>query len=908
MSVTPEILSKRCQGIHQGAGQAIRWVADVRSGSQRLDRDADGLVERLRRARNLARRLGQAAMRPMSVGFFGLSQAGKSYLISSLARGDNGRLETVLDGQRLDFIDHINPPGGGKEATGLVTRFTRRPLATTPGYPVALSLLNEADMVKILGNSFFLDFDRERVNFDLAPEVIRDRLKDLERCRQPVATGGMDEDDVVDLADYFQRRFSKSNEPLAGVFWPTAIGLAPYLLPQDRIRLFGLIWGELPEFTSAYAKLRAALASLSYAGDIHAPMAALVERLDGGYVQTNSIMNVDAVRVRFGTDDADTIGVLPVVDGRALAEVNLPRSLLAALTKEMVFALAEEPRVNLLEDLDLLDFPGYRGRMGLTTVAQAAASDEGSDPVGTLLLRGKVAYLFERYTDDQEMNVLILCNPSDSQINITTLGPVLTSWVNATQGATPQERSRRLPGLLWALTMFDKRLTDSLNQTDSNLDMKWDGMLTLALLERFGNEPWVQDWSDGRAFSNLFLVRKPGMAKAIFDQDGNREVGVKPDVQADVDRMRATFINNKAVERHVINAEDAWDTMIGCDNGGMSRLVSHLYMVAGVVHKLERIDEQIRHIQHELAAVQLGTYYRADGADEVERKKRVIDLVLGELRQRPTSFGEVLHALQPSADHLRALYLKAEDEAVDVPAGPAASPAPAAGGFGGGLGSGGLISLDIFAAPATPVATPAAAPVVSGRAVLFAKSVLSDWIRQLRQLPENAEIQAFLGLSADALQQLVDEVITGAMRFGLEAKLVDALHAASNRAAATRSKLADQQVLVATTIVNDYVDYLGFSQVELAQRPASVVPGRTIFRPPQPIVPGTLPVIDANPLPFSGIFIMDWFEAFRATAINNAGHAAGSEITPEQNEALGRILAVIADASLGAPQLAKSGA
>ncbi|MDY0242111.1 MAG: virulence factor SrfC family protein, partial [Rhodospirillaceae bacterium] len=82
MSATPENLAARCRGLRDGAGAAVEWVAEVRDSSRRLDRDADGLVERLRRARNVARRLGAAAERPMAVGFFGLSQAGKSYLIS----------------------------------------------------------------------------------------------------------------------------------------------------------------------------------------------------------------------------------------------------------------------------------------------------------------------------------------------------------------------------------------------------------------------------------------------------------------------------------------------------------------------------------------------------------------------------------------------------------------------------------------------------------------------------------------------------------------------------------------------------------------------------------------------------------------------------------------------------------
>src|SRR5690606_2042453 len=111
------------QGVEQGASQAIDWIAAVRQDAPRLNTEADRLTLNLRRSRNKARRLAQAAARPMTIRFFGLSQASKSYLISALAAGENGKLGTVLGGHQLDFLTHINPPGGGKEATGLVTRF-----------------------------------------------------------------------------------------------------------------------------------------------------------------------------------------------------------------------------------------------------------------------------------------------------------------------------------------------------------------------------------------------------------------------------------------------------------------------------------------------------------------------------------------------------------------------------------------------------------------------------------------------------------------------------------------------------------------------------------------------------------------------------------------------------------------
>ena len=99
--------------IHQESGQAIDWIQRVRGNARSVDNEADSLIYRLRRVRNQAKSLGVAAGLPSTVGFFGLSQAGKSYLISALAAGGDGKLETVVDGQRLDFINHINPPGGG---------------------------------------------------------------------------------------------------------------------------------------------------------------------------------------------------------------------------------------------------------------------------------------------------------------------------------------------------------------------------------------------------------------------------------------------------------------------------------------------------------------------------------------------------------------------------------------------------------------------------------------------------------------------------------------------------------------------------------------------------------------------------------------------------------------------------
>ena len=84
-----------------------------------------------------------------------MSQAGKSYLISTLAAGENGRLETEYGGQRVDFLTW-STLRGGSEATGLVTRFTRvKPEIQDSGYPIEVRLFREIDLAKILANAWF---------------------------------------------------------------------------------------------------------------------------------------------------------------------------------------------------------------------------------------------------------------------------------------------------------------------------------------------------------------------------------------------------------------------------------------------------------------------------------------------------------------------------------------------------------------------------------------------------------------------------------------------------------------------------------------------------------------------------------------------------------------------------------
>src|SRR5258708_29075713 len=95
--MTPEKLADRCSAVGALTDQAIAWLRNEKNAAI-IGREQDTLSKAMRRAGARARRLERAALRPMSVGVFGPSQAGKSYLVEVLARPEHGSLKARFEG------------------------------------------------------------------------------------------------------------------------------------------------------------------------------------------------------------------------------------------------------------------------------------------------------------------------------------------------------------------------------------------------------------------------------------------------------------------------------------------------------------------------------------------------------------------------------------------------------------------------------------------------------------------------------------------------------------------------------------------------------------------------------------------------------------------------------------------
>lgn len=878
-SINSKQIIQGWQGVERGAGEAIEWINAVRQDAPRLNTEADRLTINLRRSRNKARRLALAAAKPMTIGFFGLSQAGKSYLISALAAGENGKLETRLGGKQLDFLTHINPPGGGKEATGLVTRFSRRQVGGDERWPVTLQLFSEIEMGKILANAFIHDFNQEKFDWQYDEGRINDLLASLTKRRRPTRVAGISEDDVVSLWDYLSRHAEKSQSRLALHYWPQAITLAPWLTPEDRGQLFSVLWGEVAELTEAYIRFAQTLHRLGGAQEVWAPLSTLVSEENGLLVQRDSIMNVDMLE-RLNKETDIRIEVCPVVEGQAAAPVTLSLAELTALTVELHIPLVASTREPLFETVDLLDFPGYRGRLGVESMddIRRAVNSEESNPLAQLILRGKVAYLFERYTENQEMNVLVVCTASTKQSDVKEVGGVLDEWIRYTQGADAEARGRRLPGLIWALTMFDLRISQGLSQEEAILRQSWGlgGMIKMAMTERFGQYKWMQEWQRGQAFNNTFLVRKPRQQTPFIRISDGNEAAFSEENLPQLQLMRKTFLEDEAVNRYIASPDEAWDAMLELNDGGMRRMADYLSTVARPEVKLERIAEQLQEIRDELIEGGLGNWYQPDGEEDAAKKAQIARDILDVLKKRSGMHGELLLRLVPTRRDLQALYLQQTTL-------PVQEEAPEE-----------LDIFDIGVGAAFGAEAPAA--TTYSHEIAFAHQSVQHWINHLRGLSESPALLNYINLPRPIIDALADELITALLRLRIEEKLVEAM-TNTEQAGVLLEQMVDRQVSRILHVMGDFITWLGYLEKPAAKRPTRLnMPDQHIFtRPSQcdSVVwkdDERLARLTPQQLNYTAMFIIDWLVGLESLITENAGHSAGREISVAQNEKLGAII------------------
>lgn len=443
--LTPKQLSgtfgKKLDTLSKSIDHSLAWLETARKSAPRLDMEADRLSVRLLRQRNKAGNLLEAAGKECAIGFFGLSQAGKSYLITALAASDKGRMEIALGSTTLEY-SHLNPQ---QQTSTMVTRYSGQQVRVDNEWPVQMALLSEEELVAILADVWVRRTEGRAVMLD--EQQISERLKTVAMYRQSEAIEGMKAGDVVALWDRLTTSQLCVSKALETHFWPLAIELAPMLGVDDRARLFSLLWGEDRELTALYRQLAHVLHHVSGVPRVLAPLSVLDD-------PSLSVLNTHGLRY-FNASSDRVIQVVPQHGGRNLQPVNLALAELALMGREVLMPLYSAPRESLFEQVDLLDYPGFE--------TPSVLPDDEHHALALAFMAAKRAFLLTRAAEHQDVNLLMVCSAVGHRSETRTVGRVLDNWVKQTQGENTQVRGRRKPGLIWALTPFDQRITRGQN-------------------------------------------------------------------------------------------------------------------------------------------------------------------------------------------------------------------------------------------------------------------------------------------------------------------------------------------------------------------------------------------------------------------------------------------------------------
>lgn len=465
-------LTQQLLAVNEGIDQAMTWLDNSRQSATRLDMEADGLKTKLRRCRTQAGMLAASAPGATTLAFYGLSQAGKCWLLSSLVADAQQRLESVMAGKTLDYFTHINP---GNQDCGIATRFSRQAEVKNKSWPFELTLFNEADITRIMLSSWL-----QQAAAGVDEAQIMQQLANLQRHRQPEKVPGITSDEMVLICDFMQRHDSARHKLLISHFWPAAIELAPWLTIDDRARLFALLWDGNSALTRLWRQLAHTLQNLSGCRKVLAPLSLLI---DDAQLPAEALFNPAAVASLNMPDDR-YVQVSPRIGGRAGKAVDISLAELALLTVELLVPLHSVPREALFEQVEVLEVPGI-GEPLDESMRQDAQRAQQKNPLAAQLLQAKRGYLLEYYSDRQAINLLMVCSAAGSRKEVKTVSKALDYWVRHTQGENARVRSARKPGLIWAITPYDQRhfqqqnFDEAVQRRVGNPGDMWGSMLAL---------------------------------------------------------------------------------------------------------------------------------------------------------------------------------------------------------------------------------------------------------------------------------------------------------------------------------------------------------------------------------------------------------------------------------------------
>jgi len=568
---------------------------------------------------------------------YGASQMGKSYLVSNLL-SINGSPFTIVDGHNKSYIylDEINPEGKKREATSLVTRFSTNYKWKNPDFPVKAKLLSPADLVLVLCDSYYNDV-KPKIDIALKDDEITQKVTEFyikyeSKIIQQTLFG---EDDILDIYDYFRLNFStKATNALNSSFFEKIPILISKTQPDDWCEIFALLWNNNLKLNSIFSELLAQYKKLDFSNEIYLTIEAVL-RINGTLLDVVRLQEIYGITKGTEANHKTDTSVLIPNNGQEKIVQNYSKSFLCALTAELTFCLPKELEntKSFLKTTDLLDFPGTRNRLG-------RHEEEIVDTdIPQMLLRGKVAYLFNKYSYSEKINILLFCQNGEKSEVQNILPDLLSNWIGDMIGNSMEDRNifiekSKVPPLFIISTMFNIDMQfDYNNDKPENIDARnnrWKGRFITVLDEVFGSRRWLTEWTTSNmSFQNIYLLRdfrfSSDTESKLFKGYNEQKTEIEeifhatyPNFRKD---LRQSFTEYDFVKQHFNDPENSWDRAANINEDGTKLIIEKLTIAANNINpaRKEKIVRELKTISEGVINLLKDYYNSSDKADSLLR-------------------------------------------------------------------------------------------------------------------------------------------------------------------------------------------------------------------------------------------------------------------------------------------------
>lgn len=627
--------------------------------------------------RRKLKRIYAALEENCSAAAYGESQVGKSYLMSSLLSSPNSPFMITNAGKSYSFIDDLNPSGGNNakiESTGVITRFT-----LSQGNPamkdyVKVRNLSVVDIILLLADSYYNDI---KINQD---NVLKydDINKELEMAKslwssRSITQTEINEDDVRDISDYIHDVIGNAAAGVNQSNFCKIVAPVIQYIPYDKwVNIFSLLWNKNAELSHLFSVLINEYKKLNFQTDVYIPFSAVLR--DKGtllmieWLDTVCGMQIDTGKYDIYTDVYDS-------HGNTLAK-NFHKGNLSALIAELTFELpasvAEDRK--FLHKMDLLDFPGARSR-------EKYKEQEIHSVLPKILRRGKVAYLFNKYSRSLRISSVLFCHHNDQKAE-ATIGDTINNWLEDNIGKTPEERAGMLNDtngiapLFLIATKFNIDLEKAKGDTPSDtkkLDEHWN-RFDKVLPEIIKPNKWLDEWVKpgglfrSPTFQNIYPLRDFYWSgkNNVFDgySDGTNKSEEKcvhsfPEYPNYFSDLKASFLRNDFVKRHFADPERTWNDVATINNDGSKAIIHNLDSIAGVLEdaRKKKYLVQLKSIKDDMYKT-LSVYFEPE---DTETKNQKVKQVASNIRlsltlsvgEKPETFGHIIDNLMVHVGDLR---------------------------------------------------------------------------------------------------------------------------------------------------------------------------------------------------------------------------------------------------------------